>query len=73
MPQMGQPAQGLQQAPPRAGRHPQQARGDDPAHGERAELAGEHHVPDVQYVVRAAGEQAGRVSVCFSKARDLIC
>ena len=56
MSQMGQSAQGIQQAPPRAGRHPQQARGNDPADGERAELAGEYHVPDVQYVVWAAGE-----------------
>ena len=53
---MGAAAQSLRQTPLFSRSGEEQTRGDDRACGKRAELAGEYHVPDVQYVVRAAGE-----------------
>ena len=47
--QVDQPAQGVWQAAAFAGRHPGEARVDDRTRGERAELAGEHHLPDEQH------------------------
>ena len=47
--QVGKPAQGVWQAASLARGHPKQARCDDLANRECAELAGEHHLPDVQH------------------------
>ncbi len=47
--EVGEPAQGVREAAALTCGRAEQARGHDPANRVGAELAGEHHVSDVQY------------------------